>query len=463
MLNVSLEIPVICSMSFRSKLFISVFRSSNPSKIVSSNFKSFKSKIDQVKFPFSFHVIDYEKYKFDDVSKKEKILSTIAWMGNVENVTRKGVDKSIFLFNQLHKLDNEFRMVIIGPLGKGSQLILEIIKENNLEVIELRVNYEQNQLIKNSIKNNLKTYVIEKIINSNIEKNDFDNLFIYQDIQEIGIFIKTEPNFESINIDNEHTILKIYFASENDFNTISMSIFDPFKEINISPILEEEFVEIEKNYYVEETPNDRNSINDLIDDNTIIKYLEEIYSISTQIDSKFLELENKLDDIELVKDIKRLVHTLKGNANFLGLFDIERNCNYIEDILFKISDEKEFLDENIFQKLFDYIDVIKNEIEQKIYDKNNTNLSKESNKSEVVKKNIIKKEKEYFVKRTDIRVDTEKLDKLFDLVGELITIESVLINSDEIKNINTPNFKKNSTMLNKIIREIQEVSMMIRM
>lgn len=97
------------------------------------NIKSFKSKIDKVKFPFSFHVIDYEKFKFEDLSKKEKILSTIAWMGNFENVTRKGVDKSIFLFKQLYKLDNEFRMVIIGPLGKGTELILEIIKKNNLE------------------------------------------------------------------------------------------------------------------------------------------------------------------------------------------------------------------------------------------------------------------------------------------------------------------------------------------
>lgn len=99
------------------------------------NIKSFKSKIDEVKFPFSFHVIDYDRYRFNDVSKKEKIFCTIAWMGNVENVVRKGIDKSIFLFKQLHKLDNEFRMVIIGPLGKGSQLIQEIIKKNNLEKI----------------------------------------------------------------------------------------------------------------------------------------------------------------------------------------------------------------------------------------------------------------------------------------------------------------------------------------
>lgn len=97
------------------------------------NIKYFKPTLSENKFPFSFHVIDYERFKYDDISKKEKILTTIAWMGNVENVTRKGVDKSVLLFKQIHKLDSEFRMVIIGPLGKGSDLILEIIKNNNLE------------------------------------------------------------------------------------------------------------------------------------------------------------------------------------------------------------------------------------------------------------------------------------------------------------------------------------------
>lgn len=342
-----------------------------------------------------------------------------------------------------------------------SEAMLEELKntDNNsknsqeIETVTLSISYEENQILKNCIKNKFKTYVIEKIINSNIEKNDFENLFIFQDIQEIGILITFEPKFESINIENEHTILKIYFASENNYNTISMSIFDPFKEIYINTIIEDES-------FIEElsSPNNQNIlINDLIDENTVIKYLEEIYSINSQIDTKFLELENKIDDIELIKDIKRLVHTLKGNANFLGLFDIERICNEIEDIIFKLSDDKNTINESTFQKLFDFIDIIKIDIEQKINQKNN------NKKSNDIRQNVRKKEKEYFIKRTDIRVDTEKLDKLFDLVGELITIESILLNSEELKHINSPNFRKNSVMLKKIIREIQDVSMMIRM
>lgn len=98
-----------------------------------NNIKIFKPKITEKKYPLSFHVIDFKRYDFIDISKKSKILCTIAWMLNKENVIRKGVDKSIYLFKQLYQLDKEFRMIIIGPNGKGSNLVLEIIKKEKLE------------------------------------------------------------------------------------------------------------------------------------------------------------------------------------------------------------------------------------------------------------------------------------------------------------------------------------------
>lgn len=54
-------------------------------------------------------------------------------MINEENVIRKGVDKSLYLFKKLYKLYNEFRMVIIGPLGQGSELIQKIIIKEHLK------------------------------------------------------------------------------------------------------------------------------------------------------------------------------------------------------------------------------------------------------------------------------------------------------------------------------------------
>jgi len=98
-----------------------------------ANIKSFKKRLTVQRFPFSFHVIDFEKYKFDELQKKEKILCTIAWMVKEENVIRKGVDKAIYLFKELHNYDKDYRMFIIGPLGAGSKLIQKIIKNEKLE------------------------------------------------------------------------------------------------------------------------------------------------------------------------------------------------------------------------------------------------------------------------------------------------------------------------------------------
>ena len=65
--------------------------------------------------------------------------------------------------------------------------------------------------------------------------------------------------------------------------------------------------------------------------------------------------------------------------------------------------------------------------------------------------------------RKEIRVDTGKLDKLFELVGELITAESMVVNSSDLVGLKLDSFAKSFASLNKISREIQETTMMIRM
>jgi two-component system chemotaxis sensor kinase CheA len=67
------------------------------------------------------------------------------------------------------------------------------------------------------------------------------------------------------------------------------------------------------------------------------------------------------------------------------------------------------------------------------------------------------------IQRKEIRVDTTKLDKLFDLVGELITAEAIVLNSSDLAGLKLDSFSKSFAGLNKISREIQETTMMIRM
>lgn len=85
------------------------------------------------KFPLSFHVIDFERYKYSNNIKKEKIILTIVWMGSQGNVLRKGVDKSIHVFEKIVKIDSEYKMLIIGTIGDGTIMIKNLIAKYGLE------------------------------------------------------------------------------------------------------------------------------------------------------------------------------------------------------------------------------------------------------------------------------------------------------------------------------------------
>ena len=66
-------------------------------------------------------------------------------------------------------------------------------------------------------------------------------------------------------------------------------------------------------------------------------------------------------------------------------------------------------------------------------------------------------------KRQDLRVDVEKIDTLINLIGELVIAENMLIHSPDLAELELENFTKASQQMSKIVKELQEVSMAIRM
>ena len=74
-----------------------------------------------------------------------------------------------------------------------------------------------------------------------------------------------------------------------------------------------------------------------------------------------------------------------------------------------------------------------------------------------------KKDEQYKVKRKDIRVDMRRLDKLFDLMGELITAEAMVISHPEMEGVEIESFSRAASSMSKITREMQEITMAIRM
>jgi two-component system chemotaxis sensor kinase CheA len=65
--------------------------------------------------------------------------------------------------------------------------------------------------------------------------------------------------------------------------------------------------------------------------------------------------------------------------------------------------------------------------------------------------------------RQDIRVDLDKLDQLINLIGEMVIAENMLIHNPDIAGLELENFHKAGQQMSKLVRELQEIAMTIRM
>ena len=109
---------------------------SHKSIIVSSSDLKNIQKIYRNKIPKNVilipHCIDFDKYAFEFNTIKEPIITTICWMGRIENVNRKGVDKVLNIFTLINKTLPEYKLYIIGSKGHGSLLLEDYICKNGL-------------------------------------------------------------------------------------------------------------------------------------------------------------------------------------------------------------------------------------------------------------------------------------------------------------------------------------------
>ncbi|MHC1747203.1 MAG: chemotaxis protein CheW [Cellulosilyticaceae bacterium] len=81
----------------------------------------------------------------------------------------------------------------------------------------------------------------------------------------------------------------------------------------------------------------------------------------------------------------------------------------------------------------------------------------------LVVKNSDKKNVNTHDVQQSISVNVNKLDKLMDLVGEMVIAESMVTQNPEIQNLNLENFYKATVHLHKITKELQDIVMAIRM
>ena len=84
----------------------------------------------------------------------------------------------------------------------------------------------------------------------------------------------------------------------------------------------------------------------------------------TKLDNGLVELEKQPDNVELVKDLNREVHTLKGSARVFGFSEIEDIAHRTEDIFEEVAGKRAVFSSFFAERIFKGLDAIRTILEK---------------------------------------------------------------------------------------------------
>ncbi len=226
-------------------------------------------------------------------------------------------------------------------------------------------------------------------------------------------------------------------------------------------------------------------------DDLVEEFITESSELLDSLNNDLLKLENSTESVDedLINDIFRAFHTLKGNSGILGLEKMSSVAHKSEDILNLIRDKKITPSSGIIDVLLSSVDWIKGFMEEvrtggaatrdtkEILARLSgitgepmaTPAKEEKSPVKVTKKNETVSRKPRRKVEQTIRVDVERLDTLMNLAGELVLGKNRLLQvsnelsqtfggTKEIEDLNGVN-----NALGFVTTEIQESIMQMRM
>ncbi len=212
-----------------------------------------------------------------------------------------------------------------------------------------------------------------------------------------------------------------------------------------------------------ENENTYTMLNDPEMKEIVDSFIVETKEILEKLDLNLIELENRPDDAELLNEIFRSFHTIKGTSGFIGLDKLTKVTHRCEDILNKLRKGEALLSTDLMDGILASYDKIKellvsietelcenvsvdetvemlNKLIDKLENKNSNEDSTDKNVPEIadekqkeianenvsvaaekkpedkdVTKNIVNKKSD-----NTIRVDVERLDELLNIASELV-------------------------------------------
>ncbi len=260
-----------------------------------------------------------------------------------------------------------------------------------------------------------------------------------------------------------------------------------------------------------------------IDVSLVGEFITECGELIEAAEVALLELEDNPDDNELVNTVFRAYHTIKGTSAFMGLDPITEFTHFVETVLSMVRDGDLTFDRACADINFESIDIIKkllSSVEQsgagdelpipstykgmldvlidvsenkiapsEAFKKHNNDsnydedlsfdesqgseLEREQSMSEdsridapasetindAAKENVVQAQKNE--SESSVRVSVNRLDRLIDMVGELVIAHSVVAQDEHIPN--DSELQKKVNHATKILRELQDTSLTLRM
>ena len=266
----------------------------------------------------------------------------------------------------------------------------------------------------------------------------------------------------------------------------------------------------------DEAKVDEKLLEALLTPDMIKQFVVDSNELLDNLEQDLLSMENDPQNQELIGNVFRNLHSLKGNAGFMNYTDINQICHKAETFLDLVRTNKVQTQPGQISLILQVLDFLRAAIDLlnqgkpplimgKIglldlmdesfglpeqddlppgpeAEEEKAQRNKDIGKDAADVENVVKKEKEVapksavnkksekttvpsiLNKASDvIRVDVNKLNKLMDLVGEIVISESMVSHSPDLKGMELENFEKSINYLQKNVRELQELATSMRM
>jgi two-component system, chemotaxis family, sensor kinase CheA len=426
---------------------------------------------------------------------------------DLEKKSNESVSNSIDVVQEKPKVDDETKSLLndfvaeaMDSLDKNEPLVEQLANSDNQEVVNtiFRVFHTIKGLsgffglnVVSEFTHEAET-LLDILRKNKIAKDEETLDLIYKSFDFLRLLVtEISENFSDVALESDSVVIRKSLRS---------------KILQLNPESEKESDEVVTNNSViltTSTPEVNKSENEISIEEYLGKFESEANELIAISEKNLLELEKDLQNSNAINTTFASIHSLKGNAGFMGLKNVEKLCMQMETILDDMRSDTIDAGPELITYLLSQLDILKGTIQESIAGMG----SKGDKKTEITKEEKpqkIKKEQEKAIQekeekpviiiedkksskpsaksdapdaesqskteinasamqRKDIRVDMVKLDKLFDLVGELITIETMVTNNPDLAGLELQSFTKAANMMNKITRELQEITMSIRM